>query len=100
MVNSLQPRPSTRPSRVYSIAGETMALAKPLMGTNAPAPAYWPILSNTPAPVSTAVSSTIITLAKVEAAEVVRSSQERPTSMKTCPRAQMPPPTMKARKSP
>ena len=40
IVNSFAPMPSTMPSRRYSMAGDTMAFAKPEIGTNAPAPAY------------------------------------------------------------
>ena len=38
MVKILHPTPNTWPSALYSIAGETTELAKPVMGTRAPAP--------------------------------------------------------------
>ena len=40
------------PRAGHSIAGETTLLAKPVIGTMLPAPAYLPILSYTPNPVS------------------------------------------------
>ena len=43
-VNIFPPTPITYPSDLYSIAGETMELAKPVIGTNDPAPANFPIL--------------------------------------------------------
>ena len=57
-VNSFAPTPMTRPSRRNSIAGETTELAKPVIGTMLPAPAYLPILSYTPMPVSSAERKT------------------------------------------
>ena len=39
MVKSLAPVPSTQPSGLNSMAGDTMALAKPVRGTTVPAPA-------------------------------------------------------------
>ena len=40
MVNILAPVPSTRPSALNSMAALTTALAKPVMGTSDPAPAF------------------------------------------------------------
>ena len=48
----IAPTPSTSPSRRNSIAGAHTELANPVMGTMEPAPAYFPILSYTPTPVS------------------------------------------------
>ena len=45
MEKSLAPRPLTKPSDLNSSAGDTMELAKPVMGTSVPAPACWAILS-------------------------------------------------------
>ena len=42
-VNILPPTPMTYPSDLYSIAGETIELAKPVIGTKEPAPANLPI---------------------------------------------------------
>jgi len=49
--NILLPTPNTNPSFLYSIAGETIEFAKPVIGTIEPAPAKVPILSYTPRPV-------------------------------------------------
>ena len=43
-VNILLPTPITYPSDLYSIAGETIELANPVIGTSDPAPANLPIL--------------------------------------------------------
>ena len=43
-VNIFAPTPITYPSDLYSIAGDTMELAKPVIGTSEPAPANFPIL--------------------------------------------------------
>ena len=45
MVNILAARPRTRPSVLNSMAGAATALAKPVMGTNVPAPACLAMLS-------------------------------------------------------
>ena len=44
MVNILQPIPNTCPSFWYSTAGAVTELAKPVMGTKAPAPPHLAIL--------------------------------------------------------
>lgn len=43
-MNIFAPTPKTYPSDLYSIAGETIELEKPVIGTNEPAPANLPIL--------------------------------------------------------
>ena len=43
-VNILAPTPIIYPSDLYSIAGETIEFAKPVIGTRVPAPANLPIL--------------------------------------------------------
>ena len=48
-----------------------MALAKPVMGTTVPAPAYRATRSNTPMPVSSAVKKTSAIEAKLDAAAAV-----------------------------
>ena len=90
----------TSPSRRNSIAGETTLLAKPVIGTMLPAPAYLPILSYTPMPVSSAERKTSVMLVAVEAACIPSCSQFVYRSMITWPMAQIVPPTQKARKSP
>ena len=45
-VNIFAPTPITYPSDLYSIAGETIEFAKPVIGTKEPAPANLPILLN------------------------------------------------------
>ena len=45
-VNIFPPTPITYPSDLYSIAGETIELAKPVIGIKEPAPANFPILLN------------------------------------------------------
>ena len=43
-LNILAPIPKTNPSDLYSIAGDTIELEKPVIGTIEPAPATFPIL--------------------------------------------------------
>ena len=43
-VNIFPPTPITYPSDLYSMAGETIELAKPVIGIKEPAPANFPIL--------------------------------------------------------
>ena len=47
IVNIFAPTPITYPSDLYSIAGETIEFAKPVIGTKDPAPANFPILLKT-----------------------------------------------------
>lgn len=54
-VNIFAPTPITYPSDLYSIAGETMELAKPVIGTKVPAPANFPIRLKMLIPVKIAV---------------------------------------------
>ena len=60
MENILAQSPRTIPSRLCSIAGLTMELANPVMGTMLPAPPNAPILSYTPNPVNIAVNKIIV----------------------------------------
>ena len=53
-VNIFPPTPITYPSDLYSIAGETMEFANPVIGIKEPAPANFPILLNTLSPVKKA----------------------------------------------
>ena len=43
-VNIFPPTPIIYPSDLYSMAGETIEFAKPVLGINEPAPANFPIL--------------------------------------------------------
>jgi len=45
MMNILAATPKTYPSLLNSIAGDTIELANPVIGTIEPAPALFPILS-------------------------------------------------------
>ena len=56
--NSLAAVPVMSPSLLNSSAGETIAFAKPVMGTSVPAPARLATLSNSPRPVSSAAART------------------------------------------
>ena len=53
-VNILPPTPMMYPSDLYSIAGETIEFANPVIGISEPAPANFPILLNTFNPVNMA----------------------------------------------
>ena len=55
MVNIFAPTPITYPSDLYSIAGETIEFAKPVIGISEPAPANLPILLNKLRPVKNAL---------------------------------------------
>ena len=55
MVNIFAPTPSMNPSVLDSIAGDTTALANPVIGTSVPAPARLAIFSYSPRPVSSAL---------------------------------------------
>lgn len=54
-VNIFPPTPIIYPSDLYSIAGETIEFAKPVIGINEPAPANFPILLNMFNPVKNAL---------------------------------------------
>ena len=54
ILNKLAPTPKTNPSLLYSIAGDTIELANPVIGIIDPAPALFPIKSYTPNPVKKA----------------------------------------------
>ncbi len=69
ILNILAPTPSTNPSALNSIAGDTTEFAKPVMGTAVPAPACFAILSKIPEPVRIAV----ITIRVVQTASFVSS---------------------------
>ena len=54
-MNILAPTPITYPSDLYSIAGETIEFANPVIGTKEPAPANFPILLKMLRPVKNAL---------------------------------------------
>ena len=53
-VNIFPPTPITYPSDLYSMAGETIEFANPVIGIREPAPANFPILLNRLSPVKNA----------------------------------------------
>ena len=59
-MNILLPTPIIYPSDLYSIAGATIEFANPVIGTNEPAPAIFPILLKRFSPVKKAVNPIII----------------------------------------
>ena len=55
-VNIFPPTPITQPSDLYSIAGETIEFANPVIGIKDPAPANFPILLKMFSPVNNAAT--------------------------------------------
>ena len=55
-VNIFPPTPITYPSDLYSIAGDTIEFANPVIGTKEPAPANFPILLKILSPVKNALT--------------------------------------------
>ena len=96
-VNILAPTPITYPSDLYSIAGDTIELAKPVMGIKEPAPANFPILLNIFNPVRNALKNTRIieTMVYAFVSSIPRVLQN---SNIICPSAHINPPTQKALK--
>ena len=96
-VNIFPPTPIIYPSDLYSIAGETIEFAKPVIGINEPAPANFPILLNMFNPVKNA----LIAINIIETI-VPELSCDNPlylhTSIIICPIEQINPPTQKALK--
>lgn len=72
IVNILAPIPITCPSLLNSIAGATMELENPVIGTSVPAPAYFAILSYTLMAVKKAAKKTKVT--ETAALDVFKSS--------------------------
>ena len=97
MRNILAPVPVTRPSALNSMAALTTALAKPVMGTSDPAPAFAASFWYQPSVVSTAESKIKVQLVRVPAA-----SASAPCRRNSCrspsPSRQMPPPTQNAQR--
>ena len=89
--------PGTIPSDLNSIAGDVTALENPVIGTSVPAPAYFPILSNTPI----AVNSDAMKIRVIEVMLPVSSlsaPREKQSFLNASPRVQIRPPTQNARK--
>ena len=78
-----------------SMAGEATALAKPVMGTSVPAPAYRASRWYSPSAVSSTDRNTSVTEVAVAASCCVSPSACQPLAI-SCPTAQIPPPTTKA----
>jgi len=94
--NIFAPTPKTRPSLLNSIAGETMELAKPVMGTSVPAPAWRAIGANHPSEVSTAAAR-ISTMDVAERASSIRIPMVRLNRLvSACPIQHIAPPERKA----
>ena len=95
-MNILLPTPKIKPSDLYSIAGDTIELEKPVIGTIEPAPAYLPILLYNLREVSNAPIN--IRLAEVIVAAVNSSIPLfKQISLIICPIIQIKPPTIKAK---
>ena len=62
IVNILQPIPNTCPSFLYSIAGEAILFANPVIGTSAPAPPKDVISGYIPKPVNITLKATSISV--------------------------------------
>ena len=96
-VNIFPPTPITYPSDLNSIAGETIELAKPVIGIKDPAPANFPILLNRFNPVKNAA----IPINKMETI-VPDAWVSKPRSLHIlriiCPIVQINPPTQNALK--
>ena len=71
-VKILAPTPRISPSLLASMAGDTTALAKPVMGTRVPAPANLAMRSKTPRPVRMAATSTRVAAVRVPASSLGR----------------------------
>ena len=95
ITNSLAASPSTKPSLLNSMAGEDMALAKPVMGTSVPAPAFLASFWYQPSPVVTTESNTSVTEHQAPASSFV-SPRLPYQSIRACPTTQISPPTKKA----
>ena len=94
-VNILTAVPVTMPSARKSMAGEATALAKPVMGTSVPAPAYRASRWYSPSAVSSTDRNTSVTEVAEAASCCVSPSACQPLAI-SCPTAQIPPPTTKA----
>ena len=86
--------PVTKPSALNSMAGETTALAKPVIGTIVPAPAIFAMSSYQLSPVSTALRKTSEMAVATAAASLSSPAAPQPFKI-SCPSAQMTPPIKK-----
>ena len=91
MANSFAHVPVMIFSLLNSIAGETTAFAKPVIGTSVPAPQCWAILSYTPTAVRVADRPMSVTLTKPRAC-VSGSPAARYSPSSAWPRQQIAPP--------
>ena len=97
ITNSFAPRPRISPSLLNSIAGETMAFAKPVIGTIVPAPAYFASFSYKCRQVSRAPRNTIV-MAVAAAVSSVSSPRESHSCRTPSPAVQIAPPMRNASK--
>ena len=84
----------TKPSALNSIAGETTAFAKPVIGTIVPAPAIFAISSYQLSPVKTALRNTSEMAVSVPASSFPSPASFHPFCI-SCPSAQISPPIQK-----
>ena len=99
-VNIFAHIPKIMPSRLNSIALEHILFAKPVIGTIVPAPANLAISSKSPTPVKMQVINIITT--KVQApssVSVIYGNQFASVSLTACPKQQISPPMINAKKS-
>jgi hypothetical protein len=84
-----------KPSDLNSIAGETTALAKPVIGTSVPAPACLAIFSNTPNPVKIAAITISADETNIPESFSLKSKYKH-SSLISCPITHIAPPIKKA----
>ena len=96
-VNIFPPTPITYPSDLYSMAGETIEFANPVIGIKEPAPANLPILLKIFNPVKIAAipRSTRDTTVEEDVSSIPLNLQK---SNRICPKLQISPPTQNALK--
>lgn len=97
IVNIFEQTPKTIPSLLYSIAGETIEFANPVIGTIEPPPAKCPILSYKPRAVSNAPIKIIIIDVDVPSISFgISGTIAFMMSLIACPTQQIKPPTKNA----
>ncbi len=97
-INIFAAIPYTMPSVLNSIAGEATELAKPVIGTIEPAPAFFPIRSYTPSPVKRVPKKIRITLTVPASTSPCKPKANSRIYRKNCPTQHINPPTINARK--
>ena len=97
-INIFAAMPYIMPSVLNSIAGDATELAKPVIGTIDPAPAFLPILSYTPNPVKRVPKKIRITLTVPASTSPCNPNANSKIYRKNCPMQQINPPTRYARK--